>query len=77
MPDDSDDVYLERIRQLRQRIPALTFDLIRPGLYVIIVPGRAEPFQNASLATLVTDVEEWLAIGQVETLLFGDPWRTE
>jgi hypothetical protein len=60
-----------RIRELRQRIPAMTFDVVRPGLFVIIVPGHDEPFQSESLCDLVTKVETWLTTEIMARLLFG------
>ena len=65
------DDCLARIRQLRQRIPGMTFDVIRPGLFVVILPGRDEPFQSGSLCDLVTEVETWLAVDLMGRLLFG------
>ncbi len=62
---------IDRIRQLRERVDGLTFDLVRPGLFVITVPGRDEPFESKSLCDLATQVETYLAEELTGRMLSG------
>jgi hypothetical protein len=75
-----DDGCLARIRLLRNRFPGLVFDVDRNGgtaTYIIILPGRAEPFQSGNICALVAEVETWLSVEHASRLLGGDPWRPD
>jgi hypothetical protein len=65
------------MRYLRETIPGFEFDVERPGVFTIRVPGHDRPFQSRSLCDLVSQVETWLAVESVARLLFGNPWAID